>query len=1046
MTASDQSLRCPDAEAISALAEGRLEPSRLEDVLAHVEHCETCMSALDDANAALRLDAAPAAQTARRTWWIAAAAAVLVIAGLAAIRGWRNEPSIAKLVDLAPRSARLIEPRLSGGFDWAEYRGPMRASGAVSDETRLRLGGAAADAIAHANKDSSADAQHVAGVAILLADDPVKAIERLRLAGERAPENARIASDLAAARYAAALALDRPSLYPEALDDADRALRLDARLPEALFNRALILERLGLTQEARRAWERYLAVDPSSKWAGEARRRAAKRSAAQGPLRFQKMRTWAEAETLGQWAEATLRGDDTEAASLLAEARTTGDALASATGERLLRDAVASIDRAGVEHRTTLARAHQTYRRGRMAYARQRLEDAERDLRDAADAFAEGDSPMRDVALYFAASARFDRHDVRSARESLEALVRGADAHRGYFALQAQTRWELALCRMYENDWVSARALLADAESLFVRLGETANLAFVRALLATTLISIGRPEEAWATRIRAFEQLSIEQRDVRLLVALGGAARMEQRAGRQNAARALLRVNVEEARAAGNAYYLTDALVRSALIANRDDARVLVREARAHSAKIEDPSLRERALADAQFAEGVSLVRDDPKHAIDALGSAIRYYDEKLPAFVAEPRLHRARALSRLGRSGDAMRDLESGIAAIERQPLRLPGEVVASAVLDAGESLFEDAIRSCLDRGDPQRAFAYAERARGHASTAGELQQRLRGTAAVVLHYTALPDEIVTFAVSADDFLALRSRFSRERFAAVTPSEVDLFDVLIRPASSLLAGVTDLIIVADPHMNRVPFAALRDARRGAYLIEQFTVSVAPSAAALKRSPRAASRSIVAVALPSGEREATQALPASRLEAEEIATLYPTAHILLAKEATYRAFRGVTARQGLVVHVAGHTETRGGDETLLRFAGGERVSWTTIADAPLDRSTVVVLAACETLSRSPAPNIRSLSLGGAFLAAGAGDVIGTLTPIADADARELFLAIHRQLAAGASPAEALRRAQLDAIASGRLPSWSSIALLTRCIRAPEQGGQSWATS
>ena len=521
---------------------------------------------------------------------------------------------------------------------------------------------------------------------------------------------------------------------------------------------------------------------------------------------------------------------------------------------------------------------------------------------------------------------------------------------------------------------------------------------------------------------------------------------MEQRAGRLNAARALLRVNVEEARAAGNAYYLVDALVRSALVADPGDARVLVREARAHSAEIEDPSLRERALADAQFAEGVSLVREDPRKAIDALGGAIRYYDEKLPAFVAEPRLHHARALLRLGRSGEAMRDLESGITAIERQPLRLPGEVVASAVLDAGESLFEEAIRSCLDRGDPRSAFAYAERARSRVSTAGGLQQRLRGTTSAVLHYTALPDEIVTFAVSANDFVALRSRFPRERFAAATLSTEALFDVLVRPALSLLAGPTDLIIVPDPRMNRVPFAALRDARRSAYLIEQFTVSMAESAASLERMPRTTSRGIAAVALPSGEREATLALPASRVEVEEIAALYPAADILLAKDATYRAFRGVTARQRLVVHVAGHTEMQSGDEALLRFAGGERVSWTTIADAPLDRTTVVVLAACETLSRSPAPNIRSLSLGGAFLAAGAGDVIGTLTPIADADARELFLAIHRQLAAGASPAEALRRAQLDALASGRLPSWSSIALLTRCIRAPEQGGQSWATS
>jgi len=71
----------------------------------------------------------------------------------------------------------------------------------------------------------------------------------------------------------------------------------------------------------------------------------------------------------------------------------------------------------------------------------------------------------------------------------------------------------------------------------------------------------------------------------------------------------------------------------------------------------------------------------------------------------------------------------------------------------------------------------------------------------------------------------------------------------------------------------------------------------------------------------------------------------------------------------------------------------------------------------------------------AFAAAGAGNVIGTLTPIGDADARELFLSIHRQLAAGIPPAQALRQTQLEAINSGRLPAWQSIALLTRCIQS-----------
>jgi hypothetical protein len=67
-------------------------------------------------------------------------------------------------------------------------------------------------------------------------------------------------------------------------------------------------------------------------------------------------------------------------------------------------------------------------------------------------------------------------------------------------------------------------------------------------------------------------------------------------------------------------------------------------------------------------------------------------------------------------------------------------------------------------------------------------------------------------------------------------------------------------------------------------------------------------------------------------------------------------------------------------------------------------------------------------------------VIGTLTPIGDRDARPLFGALHRQLASGARPANALRAVQQDAInlekTNGGRRAWRALALLTRRIPAP----------
>ena len=78
-------------------------------------------------------------------------------------------------------------------------------------------------------------------------------------------------SDLAAARFTEAVQNEEGNAkLTQALAAADAALRIDPAYPEALFNRALILERLGIRSQARSAWKRYLSVDSSSRWAHEA--------------------------------------------------------------------------------------------------------------------------------------------------------------------------------------------------------------------------------------------------------------------------------------------------------------------------------------------------------------------------------------------------------------------------------------------------------------------------------------------------------------------------------------------------------------------------------------------------------------------------------------------------------------------------------------------------------------------------------------------------------------------------------------------------------
>ena len=306
----------------------------------------------------------------------------------------RPEP-LARLMALAPHDARSVEPRLSGGFTYAPFYGAVRSNDGGADPARMKLLGAAGDLISRADAKPSPASQHAAGVGLLLVDKPDAAIARLRTAADGAPGDAHAWSDLAAAEYMTALRLGRASLYPVALEHADHALRVDPRNPEALFNRALILERLGLTAAARDSWNAYLLADPSSPWARDAREHLKRLTGTTGESEFKRdqprlelaavtgdqktvdaivdrhrlqCRTSSEAEYLGRWAEAEQRRDRDGAARPLAVARAVGDALVRISGESLLHDAVAVIDHGSPELRATIADAHTTYWRGRLTY------------------------------------------------------------------------------------------------------------------------------------------------------------------------------------------------------------------------------------------------------------------------------------------------------------------------------------------------------------------------------------------------------------------------------------------------------------------------------------------------------------------------------------------------------------------------------------------------------------------------------------------------------------------------------------------------------
>jgi len=1055
---------CPSAETLAAFVDGRLSREEIRPLLDHLDVCERCSSAVAGTN-----ERRPSASG--WTWKLAAAAAIVAIVIAIPVFRRFTEPAspAARLVALSPRTARIVQPRLSGGFAYAPYEGPMRAADAAADTRRLKLAGAAGEIVEQADRDHSPANEHAAGLALTLIERPLDAMPRLRAAAERSPNDAHAWSDLAAATYAAALRHERPSLYPMALDAADRALRIDPKLPEALFNRALTLERLGLPAQARDAWTRYLATDASSPWATEAREHLAKLPTATSEMEFrgeqprlergdqrevdavvarfrQQSRTFAEGQYLALWAEALTRGDEPGARQQLEIARQIGDALQRQCGESLLAEAVRDVETS--PRARELAAAQLAYRRARIAFSRREPAAAEDDLRAAAAQF--GSNPMSLVSRYYAASARFDRNDAATARRELEALLAAVPPR--FIALGAQVRWELALCLMIDDDWTGALPLLDQAAAAFQRLDERTNLAVMETMRADAMSFLGRPDDAWSARIRALAILSAEGRGNRLPLTIGEAARMELRAGRIESARALLAIEETAVRASHDDVILADTLVREAVLKRHlgDDPAALahVREAFAAANRIADPALRERALADARFAEGATSLPSDARKAERSLSLAIDHYrgtDKSF--FLPEAQLLRARARMRIGDEAGARADLDGGIGEVERHRAHLAGAANGTGVIDAASALFEDAIRMCLDRGDVAGAFAYSDRWRGGGVAPGDaapapveaLQRRLASSDAAVLELVVLRDEVVAFCITARGITAERRAATGVAELVDRGDEAALYELLVRPTERSWSQARSLIVVAAPPLDEVPFAALYDAQAKRHLVERVAVLLAPSAGALRADGDvAAPRSIAAIALPAGGD--APSLPAGDAELDEITRLYAERRAVPAARATFAAMREAASGAD-VVHIAGHTERQpGGGEDALLFAGNEAVSWRGIAAHPL-HAPLVVVAACETLRVPRSAQARAMSVAGGFLAAGARDVIGTLTPLADEQARAIFTSIHRNLSRGIEASESLRDAQLEALAgesaSGRRTAWRAVALLT--TRIPRAG-------
>jgi CHAT domain-containing protein len=992
---------------------------------------------------------------------------VLVLA-LCACRA--EESPSQKLRALATHSGRPIEARLTG-FDWPAARLQRSANTTLLDPARLELAGAASTVIQSQLNDSSARARHDSGAAYLLIERGHDAIDALESAVRQSPKNAAYWNDLAAARYTLALTETRPHELPQALAAADHALRLDPKLSDALFNRALIVEALGISEAARRAWQRYVAIDPSSHWSSEAmhhlgdlrvvttrdefQRHLAAASHAlpdTAPLFAlarnypQEARTWSEGPLLAQWADAFRKGDSKSATETLTIVRTLGAALAEFNHVQMVSDIVAAIDHATPAGTRTLADAQAIYRDGRLLYRDRRIADAQRKLQEARVLFVRTGSPMALITDYYLGSCLYDSSHIVDAVRALDAVAVRFD-HLRYSGLAAEIDWERALCQAAAGDWEDAIRKASRSRQTFDRLGEIDNRAHIDVLLASHLNHASQPAAAWRARVAAFTVLSRSASSDAIRDSLVTAIYAEVAQGKTAAALALADLAVNELRSgrASIAITLVEAARAEALADLHDTtaARGAIERARSSAKRLPDTDVRQRNLAAINIAEGVVERNENTGISLRLLNSAIAFYTEHAGnTWLPKAYLERGRTQVHAKNDAAALADFESGLRILNVQRSSVRQRGARETFYDSAPELFSESISLLLRHGDIPRALQSAESGRARsiyeplaetaATVTPALIQKAMPRDAVLIEYAFLGDSFVIFYVSStewgvvpvatphNDVRALVEHCNhllqqRGDITEFKHASAALYRVLIAPIASRLTGTHTLIIAPDRELHAVAFAALFDASRNRYLIDDVALMIVPNAGCILRHQTDYPLTpVLVVAGPHDEQ--TPALPAAAEEAEDVARIYESPTFLAGARATRARFITAARHSGLI-HYAGHADSKIDPLSVLHLsadnAGGSGdLDANAVAALHLTNAPLVVLAACGTM-RGESEHVEGMpSISRAFLAAGARSVIGTLWEIDDGPSASLFRGLHLGLRKGEGPSIALRTAQI----------------------------------
>lgn len=874
------------------------------------------------------------------------------------------------------------------------------------------------------------------------------------------------------------------SYYIKALSLASRARRLAPQSPVVHFNLALALQKLRL-EDAKAGWLASLKLEPSQAWRREAESHLAALEGERYGAEWEKdqkrlalaafqgdeaevvrivaryplaVRVFAE-ELIATWADAASRQEDVRAARSLSLARDLGRALAALNRDPLLEEAVEGVVTASSSTKDArfrkLVDGYLRLGQGMKHYERRETEDAAADFAAAEQLLEAAGSPFHLWARFYQAACLYFTGDVDRSFAEFKDLLPLAS---GYPSLEGRIHWSIGLIHGVRGNFPLALEQYTASLAIFERLREFDHEAAVSFLLSEILHELGQETSAWRYRYHA---LSLRGKILDPLwqhSVLWGFSDAATRAGDEEAASIfqgdLLKIaeSTRQAALVGDVHLQRAATFFS--LHRWSDAAAECRAARAAALKISGKAMRQRLLAGAALIEADLRLRTSPRAAVELLTAALSLFEEvKFQPGRVQIFLKRAEAFSLAGDRDAGRRDVDQALEEIRRQWGRLASEEARASFRTVARQVFDEAIRLASEEGEGEgQALALLEEVKSQGDRQGtklpratfnwkKVQQALEeGT--VHLYYSVLKDRILIWVLSKSVFRSARlevspealkegiQRLRREAKTGGGDLERDLeglYQDLIRPAEVDLVGARKVVVFPDKIIFAVPFAALKNAKTGRYLVESADVVLGLGRASdvvMENTLRHLGElRVLILANPAHDTKLfpdLESLPYAEQEAEDIQKLYGYGNTLKVMG------RGVT-RQALadggreydVLHFGGHAihpEGEGSEPFLVLapVADGKApvLSASEIDTMNWSRTRLVVLGACNSGGGDgDAPLAR------AFLANGVSSVVSSLWSVNDRSSSSFLVSFHRYVSRGEIPSSALRLAQINALKS-----------------------------